>query len=124
MPDPGMQPQSPTDGQPPFGSSPATGATANDGASVAGAQQIGIVIKALEKILPLVGSSSELGQEVLKSIKGLAKYVPAGSVTPAAEQNQLQAAQIRSVQNGQNAALLRQQQAQQQGGGAPAAPGA
>ncbi len=104
--------------QPPFGTSPATGPTENRGMEMAGLQQLGVVIKALERILPLVGAASDSGKDVLKALNSLSKHVPAGSVTPAAEQNQLQQAQIRSVQAGQQAAQLRQQQAQP-GGAAP-----
>lgn len=113
MPDPQMQQD--TAPNAPFGDSAATGATGNPGYDAAARQQIGIVVMALERILPLAGSGSDVGKEVLKAISALSKFVPPGSVTPAAQMNQIQNTAIQAQQNGATAAQLRQgQQPQQQ----------
>lgn len=85
-------------GQPPFGSSPATAPTQNQGYQAAGLAKIGVVVKQLESLLPLVGASSEAGQDVLESIKRLAKHIPPGSVSPAAQGNQMQEMMLKLAQ--------------------------
>ena len=54
---PGGQPQPP---QPPFGATPATGATPNKGYEAAGLQKLGVVVKQLEGLLPEVGAVSSM----------------------------------------------------------------
>src|ERR1700733_6393074 len=93
---PGGQPQ-----QPPFGQTPATGATPNKGYEAAGMQKLGVVVKQLESLLPEVGASSEAGQAVLKALNSLVKFVPNGSVTPAAQKNSIEAQQRNMAQNNQ-----------------------
>lgn len=68
----------------------------------------------------MFGAASENGRAVLKALDTLVKLVPAGSVSPAAERNNIQQmAQKNSQQNQQMAAL--QAQRQQAGGQAQAA---
>lgn len=98
--------------QAPFGSSGATGPTPNRGYEAAGLQRLGSVVKQLEELIPLLGSSSEAGQEVLKSLNRLAKFVPAGSVTPAAERNNIQQMASRNAQQDQQLKMLQQQRQQ------------
>ena len=106
--------------QPPFGQSPATGPTPNKGFEAQGMQQLGVVVKHLESLLPQLGASSEAGQEVLKALKGLSKFVPNGSVTPAAQKNSIEAQQRNMAQNNQQMqALQAMRQKMAQGGGAP-----
>jgi len=106
-------------GQPPsnFGSSPATGPSQNQGMNAAGMQKAGMVVKLMSEALPLVGASSELGQELLNSIKRLAKLVPAGSSTPQGDQAALQKMMMARAQQ---AAMMQQMQGKQaQQGGQP-----
>src|SRR5262245_46832958 len=116
---PGGAPPSPggPPGQPPMGTTPAVGPTANRGHEMAARQGIGSVIKALEQLLPMVGSENELGQAIMKSITSLGKHVQPGQVDPAAEKNELQNAQIRNIQQARMAQQLRQQMGAGGGGG-------
>lgn len=106
---PGGQPA-----QPPFGATQATGSTPNKGYEAAGLQKLGVVVKQLEAMLPELGASSEAGQAVLKALTSLTKFVPAGSVTPAAQKNSIEAQQRAMAQNNQQMQAL-----QQRPGGAP-----
>src|SRR5882757_9880991 len=114
---PGGQPQ-----QPPFGQTSATGATPNKGYEAAGMQKLGVIVKQLEAALPELGASSEAGQAVLKALSSLVKFVPNGSVTPAAQKNSIEAQQRNMAQNNQQMQALKQRQAQGAGGGAPGGP--
>ena len=105
--------------QPPFGSTPATGATPNRGYEAAGLQKLGVVVKQLEALLPEVGASSEAGQAVLKALNSLVKFVPQGSVTPAAQKNSIEAQQRNMAQNNQQMLALKQRMMQGGGGGQP-----
>ena len=114
---PGGQPP-----QPPFGQTPATGATPNKGYEAAGLQKLGVVVKQLEALLPEVGASSDVGKAVLDSLNKLVKFVPAGSVTPAAQKNSIEAQQRQAAQQNQQMQAIqamRQKQAQGGQGGAP-----
>ena len=111
---PGGQPA-----QPPFGQTPATGATPNKGYEAAGLQELGVIVKQMEKILPQLGASSDPGKAVLDCRNKLVKFVPAGSVTPAAQKNSIEAQQRAMAQNNQQAQAvqaMRQKQGQPQGG--------
>jgi hypothetical protein len=79
-------------------------------------QKLGLVVKQLTDLLPMLGAASEPGKDVLKAIQMLAKHVPPGAVTPAGEQQQLQNMQLKNAQNNQQMQMLRQQMGQ--GGGA------
>src|SRR5271167_3583107 len=99
---PGQPPASagPGTGQPPFGSSPATGPTQNRGHEVAGIQRLSLIISLMSQTLPLVGAASEPGIALSDAIKKLVKYVPPGTVGPAADQNAMQQLQMRQAQAG------------------------
>jgi hypothetical protein len=97
-----------------MGVSPVTGPTPNKGYEAAGMQKLGIVVKAMGELIPLLGATSEAGQEVLKSLQRLAKYVPAGAVTPAAERNELENRMLKNQQNSAQMQQMRQGMTQQQ----------
>lgn len=112
--------------QPPFGSSPASGPTPNQGYEAQALQQLGVTIKQLEALVPLVGSNSELGMEVLKTLPRLAKFSPPGAVSPAGERNVMEQAMLKNAAQSLLLQKLKAAQAQQamQGGAAPGgAPG-
>ena len=94
-----------------MGSSPATGPTPNKGFEAAGLQRLGLVIKQLEQLVPMAGTTSELGKDVLDALRKLSKHVPSGSVTPAAEKNMLQQTMMRNTQGNQQMQALKQAQA-------------
>lgn len=85
-------------------------------------QKLGVVVKQLESILPELGASSEAGQAVLKALNSLVKFVPAGSVTPAAQKNSIEAQQRNMMQNNQQMQALKQRM--QGAGGQPQPQGA
>lgn len=104
------QPQS----SPPFGTTPATGPTANRGFEAAGLQRLGSVVKQLEELIPMLGASSEPGREILKALNILVKLVPAGSSSPAAEKNNIEQMAMRNTRDNQQMQAL--QQMRMQGG--------
>ena len=73
----------------------------------------------------MTGASSELGQALFDVMKKLMKFVPAGSVSPAANKNNIEQMAMRNAQQNQQMQALKAQQAQggQQGGQAGAQPG-
>ena len=111
---PGGQPA-----QPPFGQTPATGSTPNKGYEAAGLQKLGVLVKQMEGMLPELGATSDAGKVVLECLNKLVKFVPAGSVTPAAQKNSIEAQQRMMAQNNQQAQAVQQmrmKQGQPQGG--------
>ena len=94
------------------------GPTPNRGHEAAGMQKLGMTIKMLEQIIPLVGSTSEAGKAILDSIKKFSKFVPSGSVSPAGQRNQLEQMALQQGQQNQQMQALKAQQ-QQKPGGAP-----
>ena len=124
MPIPAPAPPGGQPAQPPFGQTPATGATPNKGYEAAGLQKLGVVVKQLEGLIAELGATSEPGQAVLKALNSLVKFVPAGSVTPAAQKNSIEAQQRSMAQNNQQMMALKQRLAQGAGaGGGGGAPG-
>jgi hypothetical protein len=123
---PGASPNPGTPGQPaakqaPFGSSPATGPTPNRGYEAAAAQKLGIVLKQLGELIPMAGATSEMGMAIMDMIKKGSKFVPQGSVTPAAEKNQIDNMAMKNTQNNQQMQAImaqRQQPAGAQGAAA------
>ena len=110
---PTAAPQQP---QAPFGASPATGPTPNKGFEAAAAQRLGLVIKQLEELISMSGATSEVGQAALKMLNIGVKLVPAGSVTPAAQKNQIESMAMKNAQQNQQMQALKQQRMQGAGG--------
>ena len=102
--------------QTPFGSSPATGPTPNKGFEAAAAQRLGLVIKQLEELISMSGATSEVGQAALKMLNIGVKLVPAGSVTPAAQKNNIEQMAMKNTQQNQQMQALKQQRMQGEGG--------
>jgi hypothetical protein len=63
----------------------------------------------LEQLIPMLGSGSEIGKDVLKALSILSKHVPSGSVSPASQKNTLENAMMRNQQNNQQMQAIRQQ---------------
>ena len=82
-------------------------------------------MKQLESLLPEVGAGSDIGKAVLDALNKLVKFVPSGSVTPAAQKNSIEAQQRQMAQNNQQMQAVQQmrqkmaQGGQGQGGGQP-----
>ena len=110
---PGGQPA-----QPPFGATQATGSTPNKGYEAAGMQKLGSILKMMEQALPELGASSDAGKALLDAMSKISKFVPAGSVTPAAQKNSIEAQQRQMAQgNQQMQAIQAMRQKMAQGGG-------
>ena len=105
--------------QPPFGTSPATGPTPNKGFEAAGLQQLGLAIRQLEKLVPMLGVGSEPGKDVMKALNMLSKHVPSGAVTPAAEKNSIEKMAMQNAQQGQQMQQMRKSMAGPGAGGQP-----
>lgn len=71
-------------------------------------QKLGIVVKMMAELIPLLGVNSEAGQEVMKVLPKLAKLVPPGSVSPASEKNNLESMMMRNAQQGSQMQQMRQ----------------
>jgi hypothetical protein len=71
-------------------------------------QRVGVLVKQMTEILPQVGATSDLGQALMKSITALAKHVPPGSTSNAAEKNSIEKMAIQNQQNGAMQQQLKQ----------------
>ena len=114
-------------GQPPFGSSPVTMPTPNQGLKAAALAQLQWAVRIMEKALPMLGSTSEEGKSVMKALVSLQKLVPAGSTSPGVENSALQQMMLGARQEQPMLAMLKNAQAGAGGAGGPggaAAPGA
>lgn len=110
-------PSSAPQGQPaaaPMGASQATGPTPNRGFEAAGLQKMGMVVKMLEEIIATSGAVSEVGKAALECLNKLVKLVPPGSVSPAAQKNNIDQMAMKNSQNNQQMQQLKAQQAQGQ----------
>lgn len=102
-----------------MGASPVTAPSPNRGYEAAAAQRLGLVVKQLTELLPLAGAGSDMGQAILKALTSLTKYVPSGSVSPAAEKSNIERMSMQNTQQNAQMQALKQQSA----GGAQPPPG-
>ena len=102
-----------------MGVSSMSGPTPNRGYEAAVAQRVGSVIPMLLDSVKLVGATSEMGRKLLKIITSLSDIAPPGSVSPAAQKNQLEQQQMRNAQN-----METNQQIRPGAGGGPPGAGA
>lgn len=110
-------------GQPPVGSSPATSPVPNKGLEAAAMAKLGMIVRQLEQIVPLLGAGTEAGRDVLKSLTNLSKHVPPGAVSPGVENSAMQKTMMQMKQQTPQIAQMRQAMAGGKPGGdsAPAA---
>ena len=106
-------------GQPPFGSSPATGPTPNRGFEAAGMQKLGLIIKQLNEILPMLAPASDAWKATHDALGKLVKAMPDPS-SPASDKTNIQQMAMKQAQN---AAMAQKMQAGGGQGGAPQMPG-
>jgi hypothetical protein len=104
-------------GQPPIGSSPATGPTPNAGNAVKGNQIVGAGLAMLSLAVPLLGPGSPIGQKILKALTDIGKDLPPGATTQAGEKNALEGLMMR--QQSMGPAMAAQRQGMPPAGGAP-----
>jgi hypothetical protein len=121
MPSPGG-PQGPAGaaqpGQPPIGSSPATQPVPNRGLEAAGVAKLGVAVRLLEQIVPLLGAGSEAGRDVLQALTKLSKHVQSGS-NSSVEQQALAEQMMKARQMGPQIAAMRAAQPSMPGGPTP-----
>jgi len=86
-------------------------------------QGMSLAIRMLGELMQKVGPASPMGKDIAKAIYDLNKHVPAGSVSPAAEHNQLEGLRQRLMAQGPQMAALRSMGGPP-GGGAPPGAGA
>ena len=68
----------------------------------------------------MAGATSEIGKACLDALNKLVKYVPAGSVNPAQQKNQIESMAMKNAQQNQQMQALKAQRMQsEQGGGQP-----
>ena len=79
------------------------------GNQVAGIAKVRQAIKLLETDLHDVGSASEIGQEILKAVRGLGAKAPQNQTTAGAESTALQSLAAKAKQMAPMLALARQQ---------------
>ena len=75
-------------------------------------QRVGVLVKQMAEILPMIGPTSDLGQALMKAMTGLSKHVPPGSNSNAAEKNSIEKM---AIQNQQNGAMMQQMKPQAPG---------
>lgn len=111
------QPQAgaPPQGAEPAGtSSPASQPVPNRGFAAAGLARVGLVLKLMEETLPLLGSGTDAGRDLVKAIGLLSKHLPPGSVSPGIQNTAMQNAMLKQRQQQPAMAALRAAQAPQQ----------
>lgn len=84
--------------------------------------KLGLIVRLLEQIVPLLGAGTEAGKDVLKSLTTLSKHVPPGAVSPGVESSALQKLQMMQKQQTPQIAAMRAAMAQKAGGGGEAPP--
>jgi hypothetical protein len=99
-------PGGPQPGQPPIGSSPATGPSQNLGKMAQGIQAAGALLKGMAMVMAMVGPETPLGQALNKSITDIGKNIPPGASTPAGENNFVKQMALRQQQMGPQQAAV------------------
>ena len=103
--------------QNPTGPTAAPQPTPNRGFEAAALQELGLVVQRLQQIALQAGAGSDVGKAATDAVAKLAKFVPPGSVTPAAQRQMIEKLSQSQTQNNQQMqalAQMRQQQAQPQ----------
>lgn len=96
----------PQPGQPPIGSSPATGPTQNLGLAAKGIQAVGALMNGMAMVIPLVGAGSPLGQSLAKALTDIGKHVPPGAASPQGQQDFIRQMAMKQMQMGPQQAAL------------------
>jgi hypothetical protein len=96
-------------GQPPIGSSPATGPSQNLGFAAKGIQAVGALLNGMAMALPLVGAQTPLGQAIAKSMTDIGKHIPPGSTSPQGHEQFLKSMLMKQQQMGPQRAAVASQ---------------
>ena len=115
----------PSQGQPPIGSSPATGPTQNLGAAAKGMQAVGAILNGMAMIIPLVGAGTPVGQALAKAMVDIGKHVQPGAASPQGDNEFVKQMALRNQRMGSQQAAVASQMPPRQmpppGGAPPAA---
>ena len=72
-------------------------------------QSVAVILQQLEKLIPMLGSTSPNGKIVVDCVQKLSKLAPPGSATPAGTKNHVEGLALQNAQQIQQMAALRQQ---------------
>lgn len=81
--------------------------TVNRGLQTAALAQVQWAVRLLERALPMIGSASEPGKDIMKAITALGKHVPPGASSPGVEQSSLQQMMMQQRQEQPEIARMR-----------------
>ena len=81
--------------------------------------KLGLVIRQLETIVPLLGAGTEAGRDVLKALTNLSKHVPPGAVSPGVEKSAMDQMQLKMKQQTPQLEQMRAALNKQDGGAPP-----
>lgn len=81
-----------------------------------------LILKVMERVLPLVGAESDMGRAVIDAMKTISKAVPQGSVPPSMENNFLQGMMQRRAQMAPQIAAMQGKPPGMPGGAPPTPP--
>lgn len=95
----------------------------NRGHEAAGIANLGVIIRLMEKTIPLLGIVSAPGKDLTQALTRLAKHVPPGAVSPGVMATTIERLMLEQKQNTQQAAQMRAIPPAPPGG-VPAMPGA
>jgi hypothetical protein len=97
-------------GQAPFGQTGgATTAVPNRGYEAAAMQSLAVIVQQIEKLVPMLGSTSPNGKIIVDVLQKLTKLVPPGSASPAGTKNHVENLALQNAQQSQQMQALRQQ---------------
>ena len=82
-------------------------------------QRVSLLMKLAGDIMGMVGPASPIGQDMAKIVTMLGKHARPGDVSPAGENNQLNALRMKQMQMAPQLAALRAQGGPPPSGGAP-----
>ncbi len=108
-------------GQPPIGSSPATGATQNLGMAAKGMQAVGALLNGMAMTIPLVGAGSPVGQALAKAMVDIGKHVQPGASSPQGENEFVKQMALRQQRMGSQQGAIASQQPRPPGAPPPTA---
>lgn len=89
------------------GPTPGTMPTPNQGQHVAGLAMIGVIVKLMERAIPLLGAGSEAGRDLVKSLSNLSRHVPPGALSPGIENTAIERLALQQRQNAPQIAAAR-----------------
>lgn len=72
-----------------------------------GTALIGVIVKMMERAIPLLGAGSEAGRDLIKGLSSLAKHVPPGALSPGVEGTAIERLALQQRQQAPQIAAMR-----------------